>query len=369
MKIYIIQLIIIIFLIFIRNKITKKQMNIILFIYFIFLAIVAGLRFEIGTDYINYNNIYKYSEILIKDSPKERGFYAINLLFQKLNINFQMSLMIFSIVSNFLMYYGIIKLSKNPAISTFLYLATGMYYSFFNITRQGLAIAFILLAIYLLIKKRFILYYIIITIIALVFHRTAIILFIVPLIMKINIKTKYILLTFITIIVAQYFNLINRLVFYINDILKLPYGMYKEKLLESVGVNPLNMVIPTLLIIIIVIFKNQLIQRNKVNKLFINISYIHYIFTVLSLGFIYYSRIAIYFELYILILVPELNIIIGDWLETIRISSSKYFKFLNGKYGIFLDIVIVLLFFMYIALRLSQGIYGIVPYRYSIDLF
>lgn len=154
----------------------KKQINLGFYLlFFIGLAMLAGLRSEEFPDTLNYldffndvdknNFIYYFVEF-------ESGFVVSTLVIKTIINNSLVWLCIVALLSLALKFFAIRRLSPFPFISL-LVIMSGYYISLeFLQIRQGLALGFILVSLVFLVRNKFYLFYLFV-IIASLFHISA----------------------------------------------------------------------------------------------------------------------------------------------------------------------------------------------------
>lgn len=168
----------------------------------LFLFILSFLRWETGTDWINYYNYFKY----IFDLPYELDIFEIGFRTLNYSIRYltdEYSVMLFTLggILFFFQSLAIKKLSPFPILSlTFLY-ASQLGNILF--VRQWIAIAILFYSITYIQKNKFI-PFIALVLIASSIHRSALIFIISWWIFKINISTKKILLSLCLTIFLSY---------------------------------------------------------------------------------------------------------------------------------------------------------------------
>lgn len=190
------------------DKIDKLKKIWIIIIFFILTVISAIRSVNVGVDTIQYYDAFKKISLLSfnqsMNTRYEIGFFYLVKLISCITSNPQIFLAIISFFIIPCIGRFIYKNSQNVVFSTLLYVLFNIY--FFNLTgmRQSLALVFLLKA-YEYIKsdntKKFIIY----TVIASLFHSSAIIFLILLALKKIKYKKKYYFLTIFISIVAFIF--------------------------------------------------------------------------------------------------------------------------------------------------------------------
>ncbi len=115
------------------------------------LVIFAGTRLDIGTDYSLYTGIYNRLTVddwafSIARSPQEFGFSILSLAMKSFGLSAEEFLFVVSALTVSAVYVAVRYASPRPAFSLLLYILFATYLSPMNTARQGLAIAFMLLA-------------------------------------------------------------------------------------------------------------------------------------------------------------------------------------------------------------------------------
>ena len=187
-------------------RIIKEQHQAIYWGLIIALVLVAGLRYGLEEDYWHYYHVFNGTEQV---SSLELGFKLFNSVIHIFFKNYGVYCFIVAIISMGIKgkYFG--KL-KYPFIALLCYYLRFYVLFELNAIRQGMAMAFVIIAIYYLInndKGKYCLF----TVIALSFHSSAVCVLLVPFIKKVRLKLKHILFIYCGC-------LIFRLVFF-NDVI------------------------------------------------------------------------------------------------------------------------------------------------------
>lgn len=304
----------------------------------------------IGNDTAEYMSIFSASpniELNVFEMRYEMGYVLLNKVLYNISSNPQIILIVSSIIIGLGYYKFICKYSIIPMLSVFLFFTFGYWGQMTNIIRQGIAIVIVLFS-FDYIKSRKLFKFILIIIIAMLFHRTAIIFLIAyPLsFLKVNLKTGFI--AFIISIGGLFF-----FDFIINKVLLMfpTYSYYLDSAYLDGNVRSAT-IINIIIVCIILCFgitvnkytsKNQLVDNpaykhtNKNTKFnqkdFETISIfllIGIIVSILSLKFNLLDRVCNYFNVFSIIYLPNI------------ISRIR-----DRKLIIFISMIITLLFFGY----------------------
>ena len=157
------------------NSLTYKALNITLILLY---SLIFGVRYGVGTDYLNYLDIYENWGYGIDDESRiELGFATILSFCSNLNLSKGWLFFILSFLQIFVLS---IAINKRGNVAPYIYLffiilGVGIQ-SYNNIIRQAIAFSIFVVAIDSIVEKRMIKYLILITL-ATFFHKSAILLY------------------------------------------------------------------------------------------------------------------------------------------------------------------------------------------------
>lgn len=202
---------------------TKLDRTVLLSIAFLLVFVPAAIRYDIGTDYLNYLAIYEgtsTTRTLEVYKYREPLFYFVNWILQNIEAHFQWLFVTFSFVFTFVVFktYS----NKHAWLLHFLFFSMLWLYSF-NGMRQAVALSWSLLALFYFFDKRYILFFLL-TVIGASFHQSALFIAMAGLAALIPLNTYFKIriapLVFIGIIVLTFISMSIVLV-YIEQILLL----------------------------------------------------------------------------------------------------------------------------------------------------
>ncbi len=308
----------------------KKNPKYLFFVFMILTFFISFRSINVGVDAQSYKEIfYDISKCNFLDvynyDRYEVGYKYLCKIFSLVWNNYQFFLSSVSIFQMIAVYNFIKNNSKNYAISSFIFITFETYIFFFGILRQGLALAILLFSIKYL-KENKVFKFIILVLIASLFHKTAGVFIIAyPLkYLKIN-KISIIIfsvLCFITLLFGKEI---------INFILSFIYKPASIKFNSGEGYKLLLLMYS--ICIIGYILKNKLILQNKNNILFLEILMLGTLIQCLSPTFKNVGRLVIYFF-------PFIDILLANIFEVIE--CKKY------KIALFCLMIISLSMFYYI---------------------
>lgn len=321
--------------------ITVKQSHIFAFLSFLPVFFVSALRYQVGVDYMSYFWIFQAVE---RGEPihAESGYRFLNEFLINYTNDPQSIFIVTSFITLSLIFYGIYKYSPNPGLSIFLLVSMGYLFSSFNILRQYVAIALVFASLKLIKENKFFPFLLII-IAAMTFHKTAIILL--PLFYLIRLRLKQSYLFIITLVSACFIPLRGVLTNLLTNVF---YPQYAGTDL----IKPLSMseflyylLVLGALVLLCMAYKNKFFDDTYNLILFNCIFYSLILYTCFS--FVpEINRIAVYIELFIVILIP-------------RVIKAEQNKKVRNLYYI-ITIISFTAFFI-----LSVGImkrFGVLPY-------
>ncbi|EHU1307238.1 EpsG family protein [Acinetobacter baumannii] len=201
---------VILFIVLIWVKLEKYALNRRSFwVPLLLLSGLGGVRSNlVGTDSIVYtdpfvsNIVFNFSDF---NSDIEFGYQALSFFILSFTKNYAFLFLVTSFFVVFCYLYILKKISKNYFYSVFLYITLGVYTFFFNGLRQGLAMAIFAIATPALINRKPV-KYILITLIASLFHISALLMipfyFIVG--FKIRIELKVIAIFIFSFLVSKF---------------------------------------------------------------------------------------------------------------------------------------------------------------------
>lgn len=308
---------------------------------FILVCLLSCLRYEVGTDYLMYENLF-YE--INNDIPTlmEFGYYSLNKLFGNFP-NGYLYVFAFSAIVSFSFFFLVLYRESIVFWGVFFFFSFGFLFIANNIVRQALVIPFFYWAIKFIEEKKFLKYILFISI-GFLFHRSA--LFLIPFYWAD--KVKFGKVTWIVILVISIsLSFTGAIPFFIEEVVMLipKYGAYARRGFESAISSGATNVLYSLMYIVIVLFKDRFLQ-NKRDLLYLNIFLIgiNVSFIFMTVDFLY--RISYYFIPMFIIIIPLL--------------FSKL-KFGLNKIIITAFFVLISLVFWYKTLIFND--HGCVPYK------
>ena len=308
-----------------------------LIIVFIPLLLISALRsINIGNDTDIYHYIFNVSMqtdfndfISIYSRRWEKGFLIFTKFISSISDNPQLLIATSSIISLFFVGRFIYIYSKKPALSVFLFITMRFYYFFMSNIRQSIALSLILFS-YDFIKKKKIIQFLLIILIASQFHTTAVLFLPAYFIDRIKYSKKYTYgLALITSLIFVNFELL------IGVVLNFVPSKYTNYINTSYYTNAKNIAnIANFAVTLFVLFLSYIFKyhNNSSNKSKISF-YFLFLSTcigLLTIKFGMLSRIQQYFYIFSIAIIPNI----------LSKSNNKYIKLIS-------TLIIVVCFFLY----------------------
>ena len=375
------------FIIFKDKKENDKYRKIYFIILCLIFTLVSAIRYNVGTDYLNtYGNALKWLS--------EGKNYNYEFLFLKLNffiIKCHGTVWILMAICSIFTIPAFFKFIKENVdkkywfLAVFLFIGTTVYYATMNVVRQYVAIAILLYAYNFFREKKYI-RYIIFNCVALLFHTSAIINFLLIILVMINNKKDInnVLIIFYAIsiigIIIDFryaikifsFAIPERYVAYLNS------KFIREKNYTAI----FKLIIPNIIIWLMFKNKNKL-QENKNFNICYMAMWVYVILSNMFYGINIFIRLAWYFEYYMILIIPMIIKMFDDSNKVIQIGKNKkteipkVIKYINNKkikISTLLTITVIAYFTMLnIYSIFINGGHSVVPYHtflyYNIDIF
>lgn len=309
--------------------------------------LIASLRYNVGTDYRNYVDLYKiYSNLSIQEtfSSNLEIFFLIIIKMSYFFNDYQMMFAIFSFLTVLILYRVIYEYKEKLSLGFMFFLYLFLYYTTsFNIIRQALAVVIVAYSYKFILNREF-KKFLITILIASMFHATA--LFFIPcyFVNLSNVKRKKIIrsiyLICLILIVANYNIIINL----ISNI-----GMFEKYELYSIAQDSANMefIINSIILFVILLFRKFLVKYDERNELFIFFSIVNTILLFTGYFSPFVKRIAMYFGISNIFLLASLPHITKN-------KQQKLFVYV-------LIIFYAILMFIFTVYVFKQG--NIIPYN------
>lgn len=333
-------------------------------IYFVYIStgcllLLYVLRADsVGWDTHNYKNIFEQiNSFNLFHSYLEPGWIILNRFIYNISDNFQIALLVYGLIILFCYSRLVLKYSKNYFVSFSVFYLCGFYFNSMNQTRQIIAVMLCTISTSYLIDKK-IFRAILIYFIACLVHSSAIFFLIFFLaayfVKKINVPFLFSVITGLII----YLNLADLI---INKMSKYIYTNYftENALRNHIKLGNVKMAIPYLILLSLCLlwhkFHPKLIDRTHnavVNYYCLLLSILGCVILIMSLKLSLIQRVAEYFTIYFIILLPN---------ELMEIKSRS--NRLIIQFGLLVGGIIMSLIYLKFS-EAGGGHAGVVPYKF-----
>lgn len=295
----------ILYAIYKKRQSIYKVSNIFLVLTGMILILFSGLRGGFTSDYQSYVNLFDFynkfslSQIFHYQFGQEIGYVLLSR-FVGFFTDSSIPLMLLAAAITIVFFFVEIKENSEYVwLSVLFFVTIGQFYTSFNLIRQILAVAIIFAGSEYLYKKK-ILKYIIVILIASLFHKTALIMIPFYFILNLKFSWKKMVITFFgLLLIIMNFNVI--LVF----IQKYFYSYYKATYYGMSGYSYKNIILPCAILIFVLLHKSLLDTKNE-NKtnIWVNSMVFYAFFSILGMKVQLIERLAQYFAPFVLLIIP-----------------------------------------------------------------
>lgn len=321
MNYYLIFLIIIIITYICISKILKFKNKDIIFLNVAFIEMLLFLGFRdttIGIDLQNYIPYFNIINGLNLDNlfylPLERGYVILNKLVGLVGGE-NVFLFVVAFISLLGVYYSIKKYSKNYMLSVFIYITFQFYIFIFSGLRQGIAFSIVWLSLKY-VKERKLVKFILIVLLASMFHKTALIFLPVYFIANKRITLKYVLLflvVFISMLILKV-----QLVTFVTSFLYSTYAVSNT----SGGYSLLVLLFAVFVFFILI--RNKKIENFRDNDIWFNMLIVAILIQTLASTQGNIARLTMYYSFSVVLLIPNVLDSLKDKKQKIFIEAIVY---------------------------------------------
>ncbi len=321
---------------------------------FMYLALVviiffAGFRFEIGYDYPKYLAGYLYDDELRHWEPFFNFFVRLIRNFN-FGLDIQFMLLFFSTLTIITIYKALQSLTPYYRFGLLLYvLVPALYMNAFSVIRQGIALAILLYGLHFITRenpdyKKYILF----AFLAFMFHYSSIFVAIIYIIGQKFFQRKYSWIVYSLFIGITLFLSFMHVGKYLLMLMPGHFSKYADM---AHAVSPLKIIIVNMFFLFIMVQKDNFI-KNKLEKYLFNSIFIGLlIFNVFS-DFIYVSRLAQYFLVAELVLIPIYIYSIKDlFMRKVMFILLLFYYVFNFNYALYRDS------------QVKNASYKLIPYK------
>ena len=287
------------------DKTARKYKPIFVIISFLYLWLFSGLRYQVGMDYVSYEDYYNESYFGTCPDFKEPGFAFLFYICRRIGLPFYVITLLISFITIYLIYKFIFRYSALPFLSILIFYTFAHYYTYsFNVMRQVLASYIFLVSINFIVQRKFLRYALIILFTTSFVHMTAIVLL--PLYFILQKYYSLILKIFLIVLSCMFAGIFVTIIGNIEI-----YSIYLKFENYAHGVS-ITTVVLMLLSSFFLMYESQKSSKEPLNNIMYNINYLVLLFSSISICFsnnpliLVFTRFSIYFTPIFLILIPNI---------------------------------------------------------------
>lgn len=334
------------------------------------LLIIMLCRYQIGYDYnmyavgFNFMNQDGFSDFTYRDW--ETGFVVMTKLLGLILPDYMWYMGVITFITIVPAAVFIYKNSEMPWVSTILYINLFLFFMSMNFLRQAIALSFVMIA-WGCIKKNKFFSFLIVILIASLFHQTVLIMIPVYFLIKMQPTFKE-LIIYAYLLLWFYISSTG----FINLITKFFHEEYTGSVFLEEGLSFIYAILPVAVTILtFILVKSGTINITKENKYIINLSLIGTIMMVTMSRHSIIERLSYYFILFIPLLVPVIYQSIRTKGIKLDISDTKTIDISTQHQKtaaavIFLIVVLALSYFHFYY-GLNETAHGVIPYDTWLD--
>lgn len=348
------------------HKPSKFKNLIFIIIAFSQLLAISILRYKIGYDYNMYATGFFYMHLdgfeTLAYKDWEIGFVLLTKVLGLFLPDFFYYMAFFAIVSLVPAAIFIYKNSEVPWISTVLYVNTFLFFMTMNFMRQSVAVSLVMLSWHFIKKKKFIPFLIVI-LIASLFHQTVLIMIPIYFIIKMQIKPK-------GVVIYAFF----LLWFYIsskdliNILTKFFHEEYNRSIFVTEGISIVYAILPLVIALTAFFLSKFTINTKNENKYLINMAFITALFFITAVRHGIIERLAYYTLIFTILLVPTIYKSIrqnGFIIGFEKKSNNPAVTTERSKKVAATIVLLIILAISYLSFYygLNENAHGVVPYN------
>ena len=329
----------------------KKSSTFLLYTFMILLIIISGFRYGVGADFFSYAYIF---ELIRSDGwgPVDFAFVEVSLIVLGFGVQNQFLYLLFAAITLLFFAHFYRRYAYNPVFAMVLFaLMPILFFGSFNGIRQFLAMGIFLFSLRFLVNRK-LLHYMLVVLIASLFHKSALLML--PLYFIVHLQSSmqlYMLLFLVYVVMLQFANYILYEVVGFSYV----YTLYPDRYDGSLGFK----IYPLILLFVGLFFiRKHLTQSFSANNVFINMLYLGILIMLtplfMDLPYMMVMRVSLYFLMVLpVLLVNVMPIIIDQPMKRI------YFVFVLSSVS----------FYYFFTLSVYGEAYRLLPYSSNFEIF
>jgi transmembrane protein EpsG len=263
-------------------------------------VLVSGLRKNIGDTFF-YMHTYKINTFTWEfvQSQDDIGFSILQMILKSYSDDPQILIFTTAVLTNVLIIIGLYKYSRLFELSIYVYITGGMFLVTMNGIRQCLATAIIFTGTKYLIEGNWV-KYILIVILASLFHQSALILIPIYFLVRYKAWSKAtIILLLFSVLIVLGFNQFSQVLF--SAIGDSQYGVYSN--INEGGANIFRVIVFAAPLVVAFLGREKLREIYPEGDFIVNMAIIGLAFMIISTGNWIFARFTIYFQPFQIILI------------------------------------------------------------------
>lgn len=252
--------------------ISFKIKNMLMFLSALPLALVSGLRYNVGVDYNSYAWIFNATVKLNEPTHVEEGYKALNNL---VGFFTKEPIYIFLVTSIFIIVFftiGIKQNSDNFAYSMFLFITLGYFFYSMNSIRHFMALSIYFFALKYM-KKQELWKFLALILIAACFHKIALIAIPIYFVFTRKFKFSYYVIISVLLVICA---VLNKQI--MNIIFSFVYTSYKNSVYNVYDFSIFNVLLSLLASFFAIAYYKPLLAKDKANIIYINAAIFMFLF-------------------------------------------------------------------------------------------
>lgn len=324
-------------------------------------VLVATMRYGIGYDYFNYERLYEQlgpmtAAQLVQDPVGKQfiGYSLVTHLLYRAGLDYRSLLLVINLLMTGVVLWFVKRYSPLPWMSLFFYLTLQFFAHSMNLFRQSIAATICLLA-YPFLKRRKLLPFVLVVLLAAAFHTSA--LFFLPFYWILNWKCDGRLLGGLALAAVPVYLFSNRAAQLVTQYLFPNYAGYIGSRYWA-GLGYRYAIFPILYFAAAWLTRRWLLAERQENRILINSSFYVMLLYVFSIHHMILERFSIYLFPYAMLLLPKMVVSVPAVQGEGRKKENKHLERQRRESVVLLAALAVAAGFAYLCFASMQGTNG-----------
>lgn len=324
-------------------------------------VLMATMRYGIGYDYFNYERLYEQlgpmtAAQLVQDPVGKQfiGYSLVTHLLYRAGLDYRSLLLVINLLMTGVVLWFVKRYSPLPWMSLFFYLTLQFFAHSMNLFRQSIAATICLLA-YPFLKRRKLLPFVLVVLLAAAFHTSA--LFFLPFYWILNWKCDGRLLGGLALAAVPVYLFSNRAAQLVTQYLFPNYAGYIGSRYWA-GLGYRYAIFPILYFAAAWLTRRWLLAERQENRILINSSFYVMLLYVFSIHHMILERFSIYLFPYAMLLLPKMVVSVPAVQGEGRKKENKHLERQRRESVVLLAALAVAAGFAYLCFASMQGTNG-----------